>query len=265
MRKKSIFGLALLLFILISGAGFFYFSNLSKTIVTLNKSKLTESEARNIAQKSCIKGGESLSIGVYNENSMTWWFDANLNASKEGCNPACVVSESTKTAEINWRCTGLLTDKINKETLCSDDQRGADLCAEIYEPVCATVDVQCPKAPCDPVIQTFSNSCVACRNPLVESYTSGACGSTSDAGSVIQKLFAEKYPKYSDTISINIGQESKDHVRGSISFEPGAPGGIFLAAKIEGEWKIIFDGNGNIPCNLSKYGFPSNMLSDCAD
>lgn len=69
---------------------------------------LTESEARVIAEKACIKGSEALANGVYNANTKTWWFDANLNATKEGCNPACVVDEATKTAEINWRCTGLI-------------------------------------------------------------------------------------------------------------------------------------------------------------
>ena len=71
-------------------------------------SLLSEAEARVIAEKLCIKGGEALAGGIYNNNSKTWWFDANLNATREGCNPACVVSEETKTAEINWRCTGLL-------------------------------------------------------------------------------------------------------------------------------------------------------------
>ncbi len=70
---------------------------------------MTESEARIIAEGTCIKGGETLSTGVYNQNTKTWWFDANLNAVKNGCNPACVVDELTKTAEINWRCTGLVT------------------------------------------------------------------------------------------------------------------------------------------------------------
>jgi len=76
-----------------------------------NTAALTEAEARVIAEKSCIKGGEALANGVYNEITKTWWFDANLNATKEGCNPACVVSEATKTAEINWRCTGLIEPK----------------------------------------------------------------------------------------------------------------------------------------------------------
>jgi len=70
---------------------------------------MQEPEARAIAEKSCIKGGEALGLGSYNENSKTWWFDANLNAKKPGCNPACVVSAETKKTEINWRCTGLIT------------------------------------------------------------------------------------------------------------------------------------------------------------
>jgi|GEM_PF-1218922 plastocyanin len=75
---------------------------------------LTMEDAKVIAEKTCIKGGEALSgNSFYNENSKTWWFDANLNATQKGCNPACVVSEETRTAEINWRCTGLISPQTN--------------------------------------------------------------------------------------------------------------------------------------------------------
>jgi hypothetical protein len=50
-----------------------------------------------------IQCGEFL---ICNENSQTYWID--LNIEKEGCNPACVIYTENKTAEINWRCTGLL-------------------------------------------------------------------------------------------------------------------------------------------------------------
>ncbi|MFA5954643.1 MAG: hypothetical protein WC817_03860 [Patescibacteria group bacterium] len=129
---------------------------------------ISEAEAKDIAEKTCIKGGESLTSGYYNENSKTWWFDANLNATQKGCNPACVVSEETRTAEINWRCTGLvpITDgNID----CLPSQRNK-LCTQEFDPVCATVNVQCVKAPCNPVRQTFSNGCMACSNSLVSSY-----------------------------------------------------------------------------------------------
>jgi hypothetical protein len=158
---------------------------------------LTETEARLIAEQTCIKGEETLASGTYNEGTKTWWFDANLNPEREGCNPACVVNVETQTAEINWRCTGLIIP--------------------------------------------------------------------NEATTEIQKLFAEKYPKYAATVSVKLAQETESHARGSVIFETGAPGGIFLATKIEGLWQIVFDGNGQISCDLSRYGFPDNMLADCSN
>jgi hypothetical protein len=80
----------------------------------------------------------------------------------------------------------------------------------------------------------------------------------------LQQLFAKKYPKYATTVSVKINQETENHARGSVNFASGAPGGIFLAAKINGKWQIIHDGNGQIPCSLSEYEFPKEMLKDCS-
>ncbi len=60
-------------------------------------------------------------------------------------------------------------------TECLPEQRGVDACIEIYQPVCATVNVQCVTTPCDPVQETFANSCKACMNSLVSTYTKGEC------------------------------------------------------------------------------------------
>jgi len=60
-------------------------------------------------------------------------------------------------------------------TECLPEQRVVDACIEIYQPVCATVKVQCVTTPCDPVQETFANSCKACTNSLVSSYTNGEC------------------------------------------------------------------------------------------
>ncbi len=60
-------------------------------------------------------------------------------------------------------------------TECLPEQRGIDACIEIYQPVCAIVNVQCVTTPCDPVQETFANSCKACINSLVSSYTKGEC------------------------------------------------------------------------------------------
>ena len=60
-------------------------------------------------------------------------------------------------------------------TECLPEQRGIDACIEIYQPVCASVNVQCVTTPCDPVQETFANSCKACMNSLVDSYSKGEC------------------------------------------------------------------------------------------
>ena len=66
-------------------------------------------EAKEIAVNS--ECGENLKepyleFSVCNADTGTWWID--LDIEKEGCNPACVVDIETKTAEINWRCTGVI-------------------------------------------------------------------------------------------------------------------------------------------------------------
>ena len=75
------------------------------------ESKLTIEEAMTIAEDSeCTEKGYLTEIYFYNENSHTWWVDLKMKPEfeQEICNPACVVNEADKTAEINWRCTGAL-------------------------------------------------------------------------------------------------------------------------------------------------------------
>ena len=68
--------------------------------------EITEGEAREIAVDSeCGKAGLLKENALYNDWTGTWWID--LDAQKEGCNPACVVWVATKRAEINWRCMGV--------------------------------------------------------------------------------------------------------------------------------------------------------------
>ena len=61
------------------------------------------------------------------------------------------------------------------ETYCTPNQRKANFCAEVYEPVCGWNDgakIQCIKYPC---AQDYSNSCFACKEENVLYWTSGKC------------------------------------------------------------------------------------------
>lgn len=92
----------------------------------------------------------------------------------------------------------------------------------------------------------------------------------SDA-EVIKRLFIEKYPNYARTMVVKIEKQDEVSARGSITMQAGQAGGIFLAnkdgywpGKYNGEWKIIFDGNGPIPCDLKdQYGVAEDMMADC--
>ena len=68
---------------------------------------LSMEQAKKIAEESeCMDEGMLTGDYLYNESTKTWWFETDII--KEGCAPACVVDETTGTAEINWRCTGAM-------------------------------------------------------------------------------------------------------------------------------------------------------------
>ena len=100
---KQILVLISLLFLLLAGC----IEPTEQTEAKEANSIISLNDAMAIAKLSeCTENSNLTGDYIYNENTRTWWLDIDLE--KEGCNPACVVDENTKTAEINWRCTGLL-------------------------------------------------------------------------------------------------------------------------------------------------------------
>ena len=57
---------------------------------------------------------------------------------------------------------------------CTAASRVGDFCPEIYAPVCGyRPDIVCITTPCNLV--TYANSCEACHDETVKSYTVGKC------------------------------------------------------------------------------------------
>jgi hypothetical protein len=138
-------------------------------------------EARLIAQKSdCMKIGNLTNKSSYNNYTKTWWLD--LDTVKPGCNPACVVNEKNKSAEVNWRCTGLIPPNETKycnrpchiyigttnysenppecmgsegPLMCTMEYRFGDICLKYIK--CSLEDNVC-KTSLDPKFQ----ECIAC-------------------------------------------------------------------------------------------------------
>ncbi len=86
-------------------------NNLSEEYCVSNETGATMSfsEASEIAINSeCGTQGTLKDTYFCNEYTGTWWIDLKPLNEQPGCNPACVVNVNTKTAEINWRCTGVI-------------------------------------------------------------------------------------------------------------------------------------------------------------
>lgn len=64
------------------------------------------------------------------------------------------------------------------------------------------------------------------------------------------------------TITTNTGTYAKGLIR-----EVGAvSGGYWLAAKSDGEWVAVYDGQANPPCeDVDLYDFPTGLVSECLD
>ena len=78
-------------------------------------------------------------------------------------------------------------------TQCTEDQRNQS-CTKEYNPVCANVDtgIRCITAPCPSTEQkTYGNSCSACSDSNVYSYTKGACGASEIPGKQGTHLICE--------------------------------------------------------------------------
>jgi len=78
---------------------------------------------------------------------------------------------------------------------------------------------------------------------------------------------SRKYAGKEKTITITMVSQTEKHARASVSFGgPGTPGGMVLASKMSGIWRIVYEGNGSVDCPaLTKEEFPTEMLQGFCD
>lgn len=124
-------------------------------VFTANEGGVLHSAARAISDA----GMEALFLNIVNRVGATGDGDASF----------------TTTDEIDQLLVLLGDTPLADVFTCTSEQRAAEACIEIYQPVCASVRVECVTTPCDPVQETISNACKACQNDRVLSYTEGAC------------------------------------------------------------------------------------------
>ncbi len=81
--------------------------------------------------------------------------------------------------------------------------------------------------------------------------------------SAIKQALATKFGNDGSTLNVSVSKIEGNYAQGAVSDEGG--GGMWFAAKVNGVWKLVWDGNGVILCtDLAPYpDFPTSMIPEC--
>ncbi len=83
---------------------------------------------------------------------------------------------------------------------------------------------------------------------------------------LVKAALASKFNTSSDQIAMTISKRADNSVFGGVTIGEEQSGGWFVAAKKDGEWKVIADGNGTISCSsLEGYDVATSVVSECWD
>lgn len=82
----------------------------------------------------------------------------------------------------------------------------------------------------------------------------------------IKKALVEKHGQNAEKLTVSVSKTDGTYAQGGASQE-GMGGGMWFAAKVNEEWKLVWDGNGIIECNsVTNYpNFPTTMIPECFD
>lgn len=94
----------------------------------------------------------------------------------DGCNSCFRNSQNDP-----WACTKMYCENPKPAT-CTKYDEDPIMCTMQYDPVCASVAVQCIKEPCPAQLQTFWNACMMSANKLATYLHDGECESGDVAG-----------------------------------------------------------------------------------
>lgn len=90
---------------------------------------------------------------------------------------------------------------------------------------------------------------------------------TCDEQEAIAQALADKNGWSANDIVVTVTKIDGNYARGMVNGKSEPGGGIYWAAKTDGKWKIVQDGNGIPDCNVLKveYKFPPDFLTGVCD
>lgn len=88
---------------------------------------------------------------------------------------------------------------------------------------------------------------------------------TENLKSLMKQAIVAKHGSEANSLNITVAAIEGDYAKGGASGQGG--GGLWFAAKVNGTWQLVWDGNGIIRCSdLAAYPqFPNSMISGCYD
>jgi hypothetical protein len=106
-----------------------------------------------------------------------------------------------------------------------------------------------------------------CIRPWEESCIDpDASVSEEELAVLIKQMLIAKHGSSAETLDVGVSKISGNYAQGSAS-EAGLGGGMWFATDINGEWELVWDGNGIIECeSLNDYpDFPNTLIPECFD
>lgn len=86
-----------------------------------------------------------------------------------------------------------------------------------------------------------------------------------DLSLLIKAALILKHGQDAESLNVTVSKIEGNYASGGASGQGG--GGMWFAAKVNGNWKLVWDGNGQINCtDIAPYpDFPSTMIPECWD
>ncbi len=87
---------------------------------------------------------------------------------------------------------------------------------------------------------------------------------TTDDLSAIRETLAIKLGIPANNLDVSISKNTGEYAKGNVKEKESVGGGYYLAAKAEGKWVIVYDGQSTPTCKqLEFYNFPKDMVPEC--
>lgn len=117
-----------------------------------------------------------------------------------------------------------------------------------------------------PLPSTAETGLSATMIPNITEISLTSTPSTDEASQlkvIIKESLAAKQGSPADSLNITVSQIQGNYASGGATDQGG--GGMWFAVKVNGVWKLVWDGNGSILCSdLTAYpNFPASLIPEC--